>query len=100
MKKISPTKKLFTVVFQYCDPPQPILIYNTNSESKAYKYFRKMKKKEIKNNGGGEFSITLYKHRHDPSFRYIHRTNGHIYGLEYNSEVIDEFNYMNKKETK
>lgn len=67
MKNISLTKKLFTVVFQCCDPPQPILIYNTNSES---------------------------KHRHDPSFRYIHRTNGHIYGLEYNSEVIDEFNYM------
>ncbi len=91
----------YSVIIECCDPPVPAHYLNTNNEKVARRLFEQLKSEEIEAGGGGEFSITLYKHRKKTKIKYfrVSKDEGgydfpYVYGILYqDAEKLDEFNY-------
>ena len=95
----------FTVVFQCVDPPVPCGYLNTNNEAHARRVFEALKQQEIDNLGGGEFTLTLYRHtkpfdEREIKYWAIKEKESdydfpYVYAIMYkNSETLAEFSYM------
>lgn len=100
IKTLGMTRKRFTVVLGCCDPPSPVYITSTNSPVRARAIFEALKANEIKEGGGGEFDLTLYKHTPESRPKVFRTDEGHhdgvfIHSVIYEgSEVVDSFTYM------
>ena len=91
----------YSVIIQCCDPPIPAYYLNTNSENVARRLFEQLKREEIEAGGGGEFSITLYKHNKKTKIKYFRVTQAeggydhpYVYGIIYeDAEELEDFSY-------
>lgn len=94
----------FTVVLQCVDPPLPVFYQNFGDEGQARNLFEKLKANEIKEGGGGEFSLTLFQHPKRTKINYMTTTDDSVsgslglpfvYAIDYPEAIIlKEFSYM------
>lgn len=97
------TRLPFSVVMQCVDPPQPVFYRNFADRKQALGLFERLKANEIKEGGGGEFSVILYEHTPATTFSYMTTTDEtvrgdqhrFVYALDYAcSTVVQSFTYM------
>lgn len=92
----------YSVILQCCDPPVPVLHCCYNNVLTAFRKYHKLVETEIKMGGGGEFTISLYKHnvkrplwelytdKDEDNNEFVHS----IYFNEIETEELYSFDYM------
>jgi len=88
------TTKAFTVVAECVDPPIPAMVYNTNREDAARRVY-KLYADELRNNPGGEASVTLYQHTAESLRKEFWCEEEGVYAVLYEgSMVLEKLDYM------
>jgi hypothetical protein len=95
IKTLTPPSKKYTVTLSCCDPVERVHETSTDSLKRARKIFGDIKANEIRQGGGGEFTLSLFEHSEKTVRKCMYDDEKTPYYVFFEgSKELDSFGYM------